>query len=69
MTRIAFCDDDAALLHQMQDFLEQYRTLRGGAQLELFPYTKPTELLADIEAGVRFDVLLLEAVPIIKNVV
>ena len=26
MTRIAFCDDDAALLHQMQDFLEQYRT-------------------------------------------
>lgn len=31
MTRIAFCDNDAALLHQMQDFLEQYRTLRGGA--------------------------------------
>ena len=59
MTRIAFCDDDAALLHQMQDFLEQYRTLRG-AQLELFPYTKPTELLADIEAGVRFDVLFLD---------
>ena len=27
MTRIAFCDDDAALLHQMQDFLEQYRAL------------------------------------------
>lgn len=50
MTRIAFCDDDAALLHQMQDFLEQYRTLRG-VQLELFPYTKPMELLADIEAG------------------
>ena len=46
MTRIAFCDDDAALLHQMQDFLEQYRTLRG-VQLELFPYTKPMELLAD----------------------
>lgn len=56
MTRIAFCDDDAALLHQMQDFLEQYRTLRG-VQLELAPYTKPVELLADIEAGVRFDVL------------
>lgn len=50
MTRIAFCDDDAALLHQMQDFLEQYRTLRG-MQLELAPYTKPMELLADIEAG------------------
>ena len=59
MTRIAFCDDDAALLHQMQDFLEQYRTLRG-VQLELFPYTKPMELLADIEAGVRFDVLFLD---------
>ena len=40
MTRIAFCDDDAVLLHQMQDFLEQYRTLRG-VQLELAPYTKP----------------------------
>ena len=48
-----------ALLHQMQDFLEQYRTLRG-VQLELFPYTKPMELLADIEAGVRFDVLFLD---------
>ena len=59
MTRIAFCDDDAVLLHQMQDFLEQYRTLRG-VQLELFPYTKPMELLADIEAGVRFDVLFLD---------
>ena len=58
MTRIAFCDDDAALLHQMQDFLEQYRTLRG-VQLELATYTKPVELLADIEAGVRFDVLFL----------
>ena len=55
MTRIAFCDDDAALLHQMQDFLEQYRTLRG-VQLELAPYTKPMELLADIEAGVQFTV-------------
>ena len=60
MTRIAFCDDDAALLHQMQDFLEQYRTLRGGVQLELATYTKPVELLADIEAGVRFDVLFLD---------
>lgn len=59
MTRIAFCDDDAALLHQMQDFLEQYRTLRG-VQLELTSYTKPMELLADIEAGVRFDVLFLD---------
>lgn len=59
MTRIAFCDDDAALLHQMQDFLEQYCTLRG-VQLELAPYTKPMELLADIEAGVRFDVLFLD---------
>ena len=59
MTRIAFCDDDAALLHQMQDFLEQYRTLRG-VQLELAPYTKPVELLADIEAGVHFDVLFLD---------
>lgn len=59
MTRIAFCDDDAALMHQMQDFLEQYRTLRG-VQLELAPYTKPVELLADIEAGVRFDVLFLD---------
>ena len=53
------CKHDAALLHQMQDFLEQYRALRG-VQLELFPYTKPMELLADIEAGVRFDVLFLD---------
>lgn len=32
----------------------------GGVQLELTPYTKPMELLADIEAGVRFDVLFLD---------
>lgn len=32
----------------------------AGVQLELAPYTKPMELLADIEAGVRFDVLFLD---------
>ena len=68
MTRIAFCDDDAALLHQMQDFLEQYRTLRG-VQLELAPYTKPVELLADIEAGVQFTVQagISQALPVSES--
>ena len=68
MTRIAFCDDDAALLHQMQDFLEQYRTLRG-VQLELAPYTKPMELLADIEAGVQFTVQagISQALPVSES--
>lgn len=59
MTKIAFCDDDPALLHQMQDFLEQYRTLRG-AQIELFPYSGPMELLSDIESGIRYDILFLD---------
>ena len=59
MTRIAFCDDDAALLHQIQDLLEQYRALRG-VQLELFPYTNPMDLLSDIETGARYDVLFLD---------
>lgn len=59
MTRIAFCDDDAALLHQIQDLLEQYRALRG-VQLELFSYTNPMDLLSDIEAGARYDVLFLD---------
>lgn len=59
MTKIAFCDDDAALLHQMQDFLEQYRTLRG-AQIELFPFSSPMELLSTIENGVRYDILFLD---------
>lgn len=68
MTRIAFCDDDAALLHQMQDFLEQYRTLRR-VQLELAPYTKPMELLADIEAGVQFTVQagISQALPVSES--
>lgn len=68
MTRIAFCDDDAALLHQMQDFLEQYRTLRG-VQLELAPYTKSMELLADIETGVQFTVQagISQALPVSES--
>ena len=40
--------------------VSSYMIAKRGVQLELFSYTKPMELLADIEAGVRFDVLFLD---------
>ena len=60
--RIAVCDDDRAEFQNISSMLED---LAGQGKLALSPlllrsYQSGTELLADAEAGVHFDLLILD---------
>lgn len=59
MLRIAFCDDEAAELQQLEELLEEYAAARGQ-ELAHTSYQSPVELMADIEKGTRFDIMLLD---------
>lgn len=61
MLKIAFCDDDIAVLAQLRDLLEQYRVERAQ-ELDCAAFHSPLDLLAEIERGVRYDILLLDVV-------
>lgn len=61
MLKIAFCDDDLSVLAQLRDLLEQYRVERAQ-ELDCAAFHSPLELLAEIERGVRYDILLLDVV-------
>lgn len=59
MLKIAFCDDDIDLLSQISRFLSQYGAERNH-ELEYAAFNSPLELMAEIERGTRFDILLLD---------
>lgn len=61
MIRIAFCDDDLPILSEVSTLLDQYRVERNR-EIEYTAYQSPLELLARIERGTRYDVLLLDVV-------
>lgn len=59
MIKIAFCDDDTAILRTLQALLDQYRTQRNQS-IAYTAFQSPLELLAEIERGVRYDILFLD---------
>lgn len=59
MLKIALCDDEPAIRDQVLPLLEQYGTERQR-KLEAASFAGPLELLAALERGARFDVLLLD---------
>ena len=59
MIKAAFCDDDISLLNEAQGFLDRYRRERGREIVHTV-FRSPVDLLAEIEQGVRFDVLFLD---------
>ena len=61
MIKIALCDNEPAALNELLALLDQYRTQRGR---ELVPtiFYNPLDLLAEMERGTRFDVLLLDII-------
>ena len=61
MTRLAFCDDDPNIHDQLTALLEKYRTQRK-ADLECTAFRSPLDLLAAIESGARYDILLLDVI-------
>lgn len=59
MIRIALCDNEPSALEELQALLAQYG-LRRNRKLDTAAYGSSLDLLAAIERGIRFDVLLLD---------
>lgn len=59
MIKIAFCDDDLAVLDELGALLGQYRT-EQKRKIVYTAFRSPIELLAEIEKGTRWDILLLD---------
>lgn len=59
MIRAAFCDDDASALSETLALLTRYRKERGREIIHT-AFHSPVDLLAEIERGVRFDILFLD---------
>lgn len=61
MIKIAFCDDDMEVLHQMNELLDRYRVERNE-DITYAAFQCPFELLTEIEKGIRPDILFLDVV-------
>lgn len=59
MIKIAVCDDDNAVLQQLEQFLDEYCAKRR-IKIESTGFCSPFELMASIERGIRYDILLLD---------
>ena len=59
MIKIAFCDDDMEVLHQMNELLDRYRVERNE-DITYAAFQSPFELLTEIEKGIRPDILFLD---------
>lgn len=59
MIRIAFCDDDLSVLNQLSDLLEQYCGERS-LTMEHKTFQSSLDLLAELDRGVRYDILFLD---------
>ena len=66
MIQIAFCDDDQTVLDQLSALLEKYRTQRC-LQIQCTAFRSPLDLLAEIEKGVRYDILFLDVIMPAEN--
>lgn len=61
MIKIAFCDDDLSTLNELHILLDQYR-VEHNRDITYAAFQSPLELLADIEKGMRFDILFLDVI-------
>ena len=61
MTKVAFCDDDLSVIETISMLINQYRVKRN-LEIEYAAFQSPLELLAEIEKGMRYDVLFLDVV-------
>ncbi len=57
--KLAFCDDDIAILNQLRSLLDIYRVKRNQ-EIEYTAFQSPLELMAGIEKGARYDGLFLD---------
>lgn len=61
MIRIAVCDDDLSVLTEIDDLLSQYRA-EHKEEIACEAFHSPLELLAEIEKGMHWDILLLDVI-------
>lgn len=61
MLKTAFCDDDLSVLNEITILLDKYRVERNQ-EIEYTAFRSPFELIADIEKGMRFDILFLDII-------
>ena len=61
MIKIAFCDDEMEVLHQMNELLDRYQVERNE-DITYVAFQSPFELLTEIEKGIRPDILFLDVV-------
>lgn len=61
MIKVAFCDDELAVLKELSILIDKYRVERNQ-EIEYAAYNSPLELLNVIEKGMRFDALFLDVV-------
>ena len=59
MIQIGFCDDDPSVLDELHELLGSYRT-EHNADIAPTAFQSPFELLASIEKGARFDLLMVD---------
>ena len=61
MIKLAFCDDDLSILEELNVLIDKYRVERNQ-EMEYAAFQNPIELLAEIEKGLRLDVLFMDVV-------
>ena len=59
MIKIAFCDDDGAVLSDLHELLTLYRAEKNK-EIDDYTFHSPLDLIAEIERGTRFDILFLD---------
>lgn len=59
MIKTAFCDDDPAVLAKMGVLLQKY-CKSSGQKMVYALFSSPLEVLAEIEKGMRWDILILD---------
>lgn len=59
--KIAFCDDDLSILNQITVLLGKYRAERN-LDIRYTAFQSPLELLAEIEKGMRLDILFMDVI-------
>ena len=59
--QIAYCDDDKEMLEEIDRLLVEYRALQSRA-LMCEAFSSPLELLAEVEKGMRPDILILDVI-------
>lgn len=61
MIKVAFCDDDLSVLNEISVLLDQYRVHRNK-EITYTAFNSPLELMAEIEKGMRVDILFLDVI-------